>query len=269
MTDLLPVLPSPDDPRDYIASMDGRVSAITLPPVVELDVWEIDDQAQHGSCLANAVTSAIEIYLKRKGQGQSLSRMYVYWWIRALSKMQGEDSGGYPRNMVKAIDKFGVCHESIYPYVADNLYRVPTEAAIIEAIPQGDWEYERIPLSYMKTDIEYFTALNTQIKTYLAQGIPVLLTLNLDNEFTPHCSGDWRTHDWRVKSRPASVTVVGGHEVLIVGYDDTKDVKRFKVLNSWGKQWGDQGYFGLMYRPDKGLMWQSTCVRELWVVKSK
>jgi len=36
-----------------------------------------------------------------------------------------------------------------------------------------------------------------------------------------------------------------GQPVLAVGYNDTK--KRFIVRNSWGTQWGQQGYFTLPY----------------------
>ncbi len=32
----------------------------------------------------------------------------------------------------------------------------------------------------------------------------------------------------------------GGHAMVIVGYDDKQGA--FKLLNSWGEVWGDQGY---------------------------
>ena len=40
-------------------------------------------------------------------------------------------------------------------------------------------------------------------------------------------------------------SVVGGHAVLAVGYDD-KD-ERFIIRNSWGKSWGQRGYFTMPY----------------------
>ena len=42
-----------------------------------------------------------------------------------------------------------------------------------------------------------------------------------------------------------SERVVGGHAVLVVGYDDGK--KAVLVRNSWGTKWGDQGYFWMPY----------------------
>jgi len=40
--------------------------------------------------------------------------------------------------------------------------------------------------------------------------------------------------------------VLGGHAVLAVGYDDSN--QRFIVRNSWGTDWGLQGYFTLPYK---------------------
>jgi C1A family cysteine protease len=43
----------------------------------------------------------------------------------------------------------------------------------------------------------------------------------------------------------AGEKVLGGHAVLVVGYDDS--TQRFRVRNSWGSGWGQQGYFTMPY----------------------
>ena len=43
----------------------------------------------------------------------------------------------------------------------------------------------------------------------------------------------------------AGESVLGGHAVLAVGYDDGH--QRFIVRNSWGTGWGMQGYFTMPY----------------------
>jgi len=39
---------------------------------------------------------------------------------------------------------------------------------------------------------------------------------------------------------------IGGHAVLLVGFKDS--TKKFIVRNSWGPDWGDNGYFTLPYK---------------------
>ncbi|MES9861878.1 MAG: C1 family peptidase [Candidatus Thiodiazotropha sp. LLP2] len=46
----------------------------------------------------------------------------------------------------------------------------------------------------------------------------------------------------------------GGHAVTIVGYDDNRFGGAFKVINSWGTSWGDNGFFWLPYNSIANLM---------------
>lgn len=39
----------------------------------------------------------------------------------------------------------------------------------------------------------------------------------------------------------------GGHAVCVVGYDSEKFGGAFRIINSWGKSWGDEGYFWMRY----------------------
>lgn len=38
---------------------------------------------------------------------------------------------------------------------------------------------------------------------------------------------------------------LGGHAILVVGYDDTH--QRYICMNSWGTHWGMQGFFTIPY----------------------
>ena len=39
--------------------------------------------------------------------------------------------------------------------------------------------------------------------------------------------------------------MLGGHAVMAAGYDDER--KMLLVRNSWGKDWGEDGYFWMPY----------------------
>ena len=45
---------------------------------------------------------------------------------------------------------------------------------------------------------------------------------------------------------------MGGHAMTVVGYDDTKE--HFIIRNSWGSNWGDEGYCYYDYK-DWGSLW--------------
>ena len=40
----------------------------------------------------------------------------------------------------------------------------------------------------------------------------------------------------------------GGHAMCVIGYDDTVNGGSFRIVNSWGTGWGDNGYFWLSYK---------------------
>ncbi len=47
--------------------------------------------------------------------------------------------------------------------------------------------------------------------------------------------------------KPSVESILGGHAVTIVGYDDTKFGGSFRVHNSWGDKWGDNGGCWMKY----------------------
>jgi C1A family cysteine protease len=58
-----------------------------------------------------------------------------------------------------------------------------------------------------------------------------------------------------------SERVVGGHAVVLVGYNDAVD--RFRVRNSWGTGWGQNGYFEMPYL----YVTSGSLASDFWVVQ--
>jgi C1A family cysteine protease len=57
---------------------------------------------------------------------------------------------------------------------------------------------------------------------------------------------------------PKKEQLLGGHEMCLIGYDDTK--KLFTVMNSWGSSWGAGGlcFIPFDYLADPNLGMQFT-----------
>ena len=53
---------------------------------------------------------------------------------------------------------------------------------------------------------------------------------------------------------------VGGHAVVAVGYDNPS--QRFIVRNSWGRSWGQKGYFTMPY----GYVTNFQLAQDFWAI---
>jgi len=227
------VRPSKLDTRDRLAKLP---LIDNLPTAVDLKPWadEVEDQLSLGSCTANAGCSALELAYNRAGIMKDFSRLYLYWYTRLLGGIAGDD-GAYPRDIGKALNKYGVCLEPTWEYIQSKVNIEPNMVAQTEAKEYPTLAYERI-----SGGPEFVI---TNIKNALALGIPVLTSLWIHESFM-QLSGDWKTQTWDVENSVEN-PVVGGHEVLIIGYDD--EAQRFLAENSWGPGWGDGGFFGIPY----------------------
>lgn len=236
--------PSPKDLRDHISAITVPTD---LPASVDLkpDVVEVEDQLQYNSCTANAGCSALELMYNIKGRVYDLSRFFLYYYVRKLGNIAG-DEGAYPRDIARALRNYGVCREETWLYESYNLNVEPSTEAQTEAVPFKIISYEQL-----------FGNRILQMKSAVAQGIPVLLTMQVHYEFY-YLSGDWKTHDWDSKTTTVN-TLDGYHEVLVIGYDD--ETQRFLVQNSWGPDWGDGGFFGIPYNKIN-----TEAIGELWIV---
>ena len=211
----------------------------------------IEDQRQIGSCTANAMIGLME-YLIRAAGGRplDLSRLFLYKMTRRLLGWTG-DTGAYIRTTIKAMRLFGVPPESDWPYELERLDREPDSyhyayAQNFRALTYARLDgYGDIPAGFTSRGEATLDAL----KRTLADGHPVAFG------FPVYSSISDMGADFVIplpKSKQSD-TVIGGHAVLAVGYDDAvkvvgqNDPGAVIVRNSWGIEWGDQGYGYLPY----------------------
>ena len=105
--------PDPFDSRDYLYECNPKD---TLPASVDLRDYtgEIEDQRSIGSCTANAMCSAGEMFLQSTGKHIDLSRLFNYWCSRqALPKeYQEQDLGSTAREALRAAKNLGLPTEA-------------------------------------------------------------------------------------------------------------------------------------------------------------
>ena len=84
-----------------------------------------------------------------------------------------------------------------------------------------------------------------EVKNYLRYNYPVLLGANIDDGFM-RLNANYPVWDHTIGN------IYGSHSMVIVGFDDNLEVNQvergaFKVLNSWGAEWGLGGYCWISY----------------------
>lgn len=123
-------------------------------------------------------------------------------------------------------------------------------AATMEACPYNEMDCFSRPSSTQvaaasKYKINFWRRVNiadvTEIKAQLNAGYPVMIGARVDEGMRDNGRNRTSTYIW---NQPQG-RVLGGHAMVIVGYDDEKAA--FKVMNSWGKEWGNNGYFWISY----------------------
>ena len=207
----------------------------------------VENQLSIGSCTAHAGVGMVEYYERRAfGRHIDASRLFLYKVTRNLLGWTG-DTGAYLRSTMGALTVFGVPPERYYPYAVADYDNEPS--AFLYAFAQSFQaiSYYRLDPSGVSRD-----ALLARIKTNLAAGLPSMFG------FTVYSSIRQAGASGEIPFPIASETVLGGHAIMAVGYDDAKKIKNTSpagttttgallIRNSWGTSWGDGGYGWLPY----------------------
>jgi C1A family cysteine protease len=197
-----------------------------LPTKVDLtDKFTVTvyDQGQLGSCTANAIAGAIQ-YLDRVTEHSDPivpSRLFIYYNERDMEGSVDYDSGAYIRDGIKSVAKLGTCTEDHWPYDISKFTLRPPDSAYALAAKDRVAKYYRVGHTLQ-------AMLNC-----IATGFPFVFGISVYDSFMNASNGD-------VPMPKKTESLLGGHAMLVVGYDETS--KRFKIRNSWGPGWGDQGY---------------------------
>jgi hypothetical protein len=78
------------------------------------------------------------------------------------------------------------------------------------------------------------------IKEHLSAGEPIAIGMPLPANFARLAGPDGKKV-FKAEAGQLGGPHGGGHAMVIVGYDDAKSA--YRILNSWGADWGDGGYF--------------------------
>lgn len=221
----------------------GVLSRAEIEPVVGLPAsldWRnnggnfvsgVRNQGSCGSCWAFATTAALESSLLRAGVpagGLDLSEQ-----VLVSCGGSGSCNGGYISYASDYIRNTGLPNEGCYPYGG-------TDGTCTAKC--ADWQSQVKKISGWSWVTTTSTSVDTLKNALYTQG-PLVTTMDVYSDFYYYTSGVY-TH--------TSGSLLGGHAVLLVGYDDAGQY--FIVKNSWGSGWGESGYFKIAYGEVNGVV---------------
>jgi len=250
------------DPRDLVfsapmAALQALPDSVDLTTSIKFDIY---DQGRIGSCTANALAGAVQ-YDRLKNQqspGFVPSRLFIYYNERVIEGDPALDGGAQLRDGIKTLHRKGVCPETEWTYddtpAATEGRPFPVGSKPATHPPQSCYNDA---VNYVITSYHRVMQTLSQFQGCLASGFPFVLGFSV--------FASWYEQD----PKPAIIslptgndTMVGGHAVLCVGYDNAKHL--LKIRNSWGAGAGDNGYFYMPY----SYLTNSQLASDFWVINA-
>lgn len=230
--------PQKPDPRDRVFRP-GLIAQLKQPDSVDIRPQlnlTIENQGSLGACTCEATTSAMEATLHKEGQDVQLSELWLYdksRWYEGTPL--SEDSGCEIRDVVQVAALFGCPLKTSWPFDPTIPSTEPPESLETEAAKHRVLFY-------------YACESDRATRASLLQGFPVIAGFNVP----AHMMSDEVAQTGLVHHMTDNEGYVGGHAILIVGYDNKKmigpDQGGWLCANSWGTGWGLSGFFWLSFQ---------------------
>ena len=157
-----------------------------------------------------------------------------------------DDTGAYLRSTMGAMRLFGSPPESFHPYKIEDFDKEPSAFLYSFAKEFQSVRYFRLdPLGTSQEKVL------KRIKSFLIRKMPSMFG------FTVYSSISQASTNGEIPFPCSEDKMDGGHAIVVTGFDDDKEIVNhncghvtkgaIRIRNSWGTNWGDNGYGWLPY----------------------
>lgn len=257
---VLPLIANSQDSYDFMTGLlpdDGTYN--TLPEKAQLIARDytvlpsahslkrytpvVRSQSQFGTCTAWATVYAGRTIAEAVSNGwtdqqritrEAFSPLYVYAQIKHSDDPNCQ-RGSHIFHALDILKSQGVVKISDFDNMCANSGEI-TPALTQKAAPYKIDDYFTL---FKLNALSNETKVN-RVKKAIAEDCPVLIAMHLPKSFH-QAGGDWSGID-------VDPSKHGYHAMCVVGYDDNHPGGgAFEIMNSWGRNWGDQGFTWVKY----------------------
>ena len=253
----------PDETYEAMPVLDEPFSAeqygSTLPSKVDLSHYAppAAHQGNQSSCVGFAVAylKNIQEYKERNwslsNPAHLMSPAFIYNQIN-----HGHDGGSFIGDALALVKEQGVASLATMPYDDGDFRTYPSTRARTEAAAYKVSTFSRIVLHRKSTSNDPHEGIITRhnwewvFKRHLVAERPIVIGAILYQDYWYFENGSTGSPWVETNASYDRIygDVKGAHAVLIVGYDDDRyGVGAFKYLNSWGREYGYDGYGWMTY----------------------
>lgn len=228
------------------AALNG-IPKIDLRPYCPHPGWQADIYSCNGWALGYGAMSIAQA-IKNDWGGrtdtitrQAFSALFIYNQIKDSSKDCRANS--FLGNGLQLLADKGNLPALEFDRDQSDCHNLPSEEQLQTARRHRISDYARL----FDLDAGYRIKID-QTKWSLIHRKPVVVGMQIRQNF--HSLGPENRY-WLPFT--GDTTPIGGHAMVVVGYDDGKGA--FELLNSWGEAWGNGGFCWLRYADYARLVW--------------
>lgn len=220
---------SKPDVRDYTA----YTELSDFPKEFELDMPKVKNQLSVGSCVAHALSTIVEYFNEKEtGKYEEMSTGYIYG-NRRLTLYKGK--GMYTRDAIGTVAKYGDVPNAYFPMNVEIPYAIEKFESEVDKIESVGYHFKFAEYFKLKDELA--------IKTSIMENGPVA--------FSMYWFDDIRVKNGVMQTECVKSEKTGGHCMVIYGWNETG----WKVQNSWGAFWGDNGSVVIPYNVPFKEVW--------------
>jgi hypothetical protein len=206
---------------------------------------DVRQQGKRGACQVFAMVGVMEYQLARRGKRADLSEQFIMWAANEAKDLNRTE-GFNPDLLIAGLKKYGICKESLMPYIPRNeAIKKPSAQALKDAATRTSCEVNSI--KHWSSEIGFDEDDIKKITDSLDKKIPVTATL-----CWPFGLYDEQIVDAQrfIIDKSIDGKNKSGHGVILVGYGLDKKMAGggyFILRNSWGTKFADRGYAGITF----------------------